>query len=290
MKKTSIYLFLIISFLTNAQELIKPFHKEYEYFRLKPNENAFVFGNNVRLRSEANTNSETLDVIPIGKSVEILSATNQTTIYNQIEWIWYKVNYENKTGYILGGLLSRQTHFRNEKKSTYLTSFKKTEKKGFLIIRHISNFNEEQFIEYQVPFDRNDFEAIDFKIEIYFESNIPKVKEVIYIDFIANDEGGENGGQYLFNDGNKIIKAIEIVDDGGELFSNREEVILPMDNKEGNEDGLLTIKTEYRQSEYVPLNNETNSYERESTEKEIFKVKWTGKEIIINNLRKAYKM
>lgn len=65
-----------------------------------------LFGDDVKFRAAPDVKSDVIALLKIGTEVEILEKTSKTILYNGIDSPFYKVNYNGKTGYVLGGLIS----------------------------------------------------------------------------------------------------------------------------------------------------------------------------------------
>ena len=67
---------------------------------------------------------------------------------------------------------------------------------------------------------------------------------MIYIDYLAEACGEEGGGVYFFNDGNSLIKAIQLlsVSDSG-IYWHREKALFPKDA--GGKEGKVVLVSEH---------------------------------------------
>jgi len=233
MKKKLLYLFLIIPFFINAQNKGAYIDTwgHLHYGTNKNNQEVYTFGNNVKLRSESNTKSEVLELIKIGEKVLILDGTYNahTYEYNGIDWSWFKVKYKNKTGYVIGGLLSQET--QKTKNYTYVTSFSKINETYKLLVRVISN--NKKYVENSIKFYKN-----DFYMEVSDNKGIQNIEDMVILG-ITNRYTNDRIKHYFFNNGKSLEKAIEVKhsEDGwSHLFL--EEVIFPND-KEGEKNKIM---------------------------------------------------
>ncbi len=264
MKNTLTYIFLLISFFVNAQKYISI--SDLEDF--KPNEIKYTFGDNVRLRSQPNVHSETLLKIPIGQPLTILEKNENTYSYNGVEWNWYKVKYQDKIGYVVGGLLSLDTKKAN--RDIYLTSFKQEKYdehsfKGSLLVRLYANG---KIIKKEFPFD-DMFEGISFKMKVFNNVGISNVKNVLFISVEEVTCGFSITGYYYFNDEKKLNKAIELYSGGNETLEVSEKLIFP--NDKNGKKGFIGVE----QTTYEMQKNE----EIKSSSKIACWLKWQGKEM-----------
>ncbi|WP_313790856.1 SH3 domain-containing protein [Flagellimonas chongwuensis] len=148
----------------------------------------YMFGDNVKFRSQPKIDSEVLDLLKMGDAVEIIETTDSTERYNGLESPFYKVNYKGVNGYILGGLfsLSRQTiHGTN-----YFFNFSKENEALFLNIRsiYLGSIREEK-----IPLSNS-----DISIEAYGSRGLHNLDGILYVNYHPNYDGDQSGGIYLF--------------------------------------------------------------------------------------------
>ncbi|WP_420604122.1 SH3 domain-containing protein [Flagellimonas sp.] len=154
----------------------------------EPGEQVYVFGNDVKLRAEPNTESKVLELLKIGEWVKIIEMTDSSWPYNGYDSPFYKVEYNDMTGYILGGLLSL------EKKTVDGTNyFFAYSKEGDKTLLNIRSMYFGRLFKKKIPLD-NSF----ISIETYSDRGIEHLDGIIYIDYHANHDGEENGGIYVF--------------------------------------------------------------------------------------------
>ncbi len=259
MKKIILILVLAIPFYLQAQE------NKYIDINTKfvPNEVVYTFGDNVKLRSEPNTNSEIYLEIPIAEKLTILEKTEDKLLYNGIDWNWYKVKYKDRTGYVLGGLLSQDSKQVDD--DIYLISLKKVKDKLYILIR-LSN--DKTYLEHTNSFYRT------FSIKVFKNRGVPNIKNMIYIDYLAESCGENGGGYYLFNDGVSLKKVIELnqVGDGGYWFY--EEIFFPNDKKG------IKGKIYFEREKGAPINDDDSQTISTKFTREL---KWEGKEFKIKS-------
>lgn len=258
MKK--LVLILIITFFSSSIYTQEIKYIETQNINFKPNDIVYLFGNDVKLRIKPSTESESIDIIKINSKVKIIAETNSTYNYNGIDWKWYKVNYNNKIGYIIGGLLSLDQ--KNIGDSTYLISLQKGENQFNLLIRLVNIQNIEYLeLPYKLPTDT-------FSIKVYGNKGITAIKDMLLVDFVAEACGVNGGGCYFFNDGKSLIKAIsysEIVD--ADVYWLGEKVIFPNDNK-GVKEKIVFVSEEEEK-----IDEETNHVR---TKLESIEFTWKG--------------
>ncbi len=220
-----------------------------------------VFGDKVKLRSAPNTQSEVLKILRIGEEITLLTRdiyhSDQLT-YNGLKWDWYKVKQGNKIGYILGGLISQET--KKIGNSMYVTSLKEEKEGLYLLVRLINK--KFKYSEIKI---RLGTKWSEFSIATFNNRGVPNIEDIVHINIKSNFENREC---YLFNDSNKIKKAIELRhhEDGGSYLFH-EFITFPND-KEG----------EHGKIKYRCVRDETGkSYEDVN-----IKFVWKGQELKSN--------
>ncbi len=243
---------------------------ETENIQFKSNEIVYLFGDDVKFRAEPTTESNVIDVLKINSKVKIISEVNSSFNYNGIDWKWYKVSYNNKVGYIIGGLLSLDQKEVGD--SIYLISFKQnTLEGGYDLLIRLVNKKTLEYIE--LPYTLGDTNI--FSIHVHDNKGLSSIKDMLLIDFMAEACGVDGGGCYFFNDGQSLTKAIQfsrMVD--GDLYWQHEKVIFPEDY-EGIKDKIVFI------SEHGETINEDTNYKKTTTESIEFI--WKGKFLEIKN-------
>lgn len=220
----------------------------------------YVFGNDVKLREAPNTNAKVISLLKIAEEVVVVEKTNETLSFGGMDWAWYKVKNQHYEGYITGGFLA----LGREKigNSVYLVSLKKEANDVFALLRVI-NGNDE-YIESIIQLSNS-----MFSIKAFNNQGIDSVKNMLFIDYLAEACGEDGGGVYVFNDGNSLVEAIRvstIVD--GDLYWLDEKVIFPTDV--GGKKGVITLSSEHGET----IDEETNHKKITIETKEFV---WNGK-------------
>ena len=247
-------LIIILLFVTSIC-----FAQENKYHELNADfingETYYLFGDDVKLRAEPNTDSEVLDLLKIGTPVKIISKTHHTLNYNGLESPFYKVKYQDKTGYILGGLISLEK--RGYYKSEYLFAYKKTGEYNYsLIIRYLNG--ELGFKEIIT-----NLETPIFSIDIFDNKGVQGIENILYINYLSESCGVNGGGIYFFQVKNDLKKVFEVaqISDGG-IFWFDETLTFPTDEygRENKitytiEHGVSTDETSYN-TEVITITKE----------------------------------
>ena len=254
-----ILIFLLIFQLGFGQET-KYLSENYEF---KKGEIVYMFGNDVKLRDQPNTESNVLTLLKIGEQIEIMEKSDSKMEFDGIESPWYKVKTNDKVGFVLGGLISLDR--ANNGNLTYLVSLKKDGIKLFAKTRVLGN---------GLDFKENVSQLMtgEFSIKATGNKGLENVKSIFQIDYLAESCGVNGGGIYIFYDGNDLQKAIDYTQVAdADLYWFIENYIFP--NEEGGLKGKIVYKSEV---------GETKDYETEWTESKITRrvLEWNGTEII----------
>lgn len=233
---------------TNAQHQVNIPLEENNF---KPGAQVYVFGNDVKLRSAPDTESEVLDLLKIGEWVQIIEKTAFSWPYKGFDSHFYKVKYDDVTGYILGGLLSLERKTLNGQ--NYFFAYSKEGGRIFLNIRYVQNGT---YLEKKV---RLAHAAISIKT--LDDQGVPGLDGMLFIDYQAEACGVEGGGIYLFAHNNgqltKVASLSQVSDAG--VFYRAEKFIFPSD-VDGLPDKILFKK------EQGEVYDETTNWTKTSVE------------------------
>lgn len=100
MKKLIVATFLIIL------PLIHVYAVDYIYQSYINNGIAIVCVNNSRIRSKPDLNSDIIQTIALGTKITVIERTDVELLLNGKVSNWYRVNFNDRVGYIWGGLIS----------------------------------------------------------------------------------------------------------------------------------------------------------------------------------------
>lgn len=265
MKKNLFLLLILFSNFLFAQECeYLGIDKEFETGDL-----AYMFGDNVRLRTEPTSDSETISLLKIGQQVEIVEKTNIKNNYNGIEFPWYKIKYGAKTGYILGGLISL-TEVKNTNIKCYV-SLEKIESKLYILTRVISDS--------KMPYYENKSESFGdnngFCLKVFDNKGLEGINNIVFINYLPESCGANSGGYYLFFDNKKLHKVIDVVSRGDIGFWESENLHFPKDSL-GVKNKIIYIKEKGEDSESESKENKT-TWEKSSKIK--IELEWNNNEL-----------
>lgn len=235
---------------------INPFFAQEEYTCLEfecvfdPGEQVYVFGNDVKLRTTPDTGSETLALLKIGEWVKIIEKTDSTWPYHGFDSPFYKVKYNDMTGYILGGLLSLERKTING--TNYFITHSREGEKIYLHIRslYFGSVREEKVL----------LKNANISIKTYDNRGIQNLDGILYIDYHPEFDGDESGGIYLFAYEGSLSK-YELSQYHDELASHYFEKFIFPDEEGGIPEKIIFKKERafsyIKDYEWVRTNTET---------------------------------
>ena len=230
------------------------FSQECEYLGIdKQFENgdiAYLFGDNVRLRTEPTSNSETITLLKIGQQIEVLEKTDIKVNFKGIESPWYKVKYKKEIGYILGGLISLTEVKAHSIRC--LVSLEKSESKLYILTRVISDSKTSYFENKSQSFGDNN----GFCLKAFDNKGLEGINNIIFINYLPESCGANSGGFYLFFDNKKLHKVIDVTSRGDIGFWESEDLYFPKDSL-GVKNKIVYIKEKGEDSESESKENKT---------------------------------
>jgi len=190
---------------------------------------AYMFGNDVKLRDQPNTSSNVITLLKIGNKIEILEKSDVIMEFDGIGSPWYKVQFQDKIGYVLGSFISLDRAIFDN--LTYLISLKRDESKVYLKTRVLENSQFKENITQLL--------TEEFSIKSTGNRGLQNIESILEINYLAESCGVNGGGFYLFYNNQDLIKAFDytIVHDA-DLYWCVENYIFPAD-KDGQEGKIL---------------------------------------------------
>ncbi|MDF3820014.1 SH3 domain-containing protein [Leptospira sp. 96542] len=107
---------VFVSFQFSFLPLLAQSHWDDYIPEKTPNSTYNLFGENVNLRSEANTNSKIVTKLSIGDKIQIVQKTEEKFSQNGTTEYWYKIKFGKETGFVWGGLIADYTVTLGDKK------------------------------------------------------------------------------------------------------------------------------------------------------------------------------
>lgn len=261
---TSITILLIFNFV-NAQEC-KYLGIDNEF---KNGDIVYLFGNNVNLRTEPTSESETLGLLKIGQRIEIVEKTDIKNNLNGIKSPWYKVKYAEKIGYILGGLISL-TDIMDDNIRCFI-SLEKKEDNLYILTRLLSDSTDNYFENRSKSFADNN----GFCLKLFDNKGLESISNILYINYLPESGGANTGGYYLFFDNKKLYNVIDLTSRSDIGFWESENLYFPIDSL-GEKNKIIYIK---EKGEYPDYDSDENEPKWEQSIKIILELEWTNNEL-----------
>lgn len=235
------------------------------YFKFSPGSTEQIFANDVKFRKEPDTNSDVIDLLQIGTKIKIIEQSELTQEFDGIESNWYKIEFNGKTGYVLGALISMQNLTTADNKNLYFQIKSDENDRIAVKIRHILNETE---------YKENTFGLIgnEFSVDLLNNNGLLNVNNIIAINYLSEACGVEGGVSYIFWDGNdlKHIADLSSISEAG-IFYYEETFVFPS-QPQGINDKLV-----YEVERGTIEDEETNWVK---TYKEKREYVWTGTELV----------
>jgi len=221
------------------------------YYEFEAGSTEYLHGDNVVFRSAPTPSSDAIDTLKIGTELQIIQKTEETAKMNGLEWNWYQVRVEGKKGYILGGLIALDRVDFGD--AIYL----------FTVARIKQSSDDWEYFDYKVRTrvldpsgeyygHESKLNTNSFYAEATGNRGIEGIEHIVVIKLNAAACGVDEGEIYLFDDGTRLIEALQLssVSDVGAFWFS-ESVIFPKD--EDGWEGVVRYKREYgepRDEEY----------------------------------------
>jgi len=234
--KYVLFLFLcLVTLLSHAQWGHSPWAPNFQQ-----DSTYMLFGNDVILRAEPNTEAEKLDVLEIGDEVLFIKTVEATITLRDIKMPWLEIEASGRRGFIPMHFLSLYSYsYKGKNSRLLLTNYSETSNgQTSLIFRTKDDSGTDTYIEHE-PF----LALSNSTISITFSEDtrgLYGIELLITIDYLA-EACGESGGYSLvaYNAGNDDLISIGEaygMGDGG-VFYVSEEFILP--NDEGGKPDII---------------------------------------------------
>ena len=270
MKRIVFVLVLMLGFqFATAQE------SGYYYGKQVKDTVTYLFGDTVNVRQSPSTSAKTVDTLPIGTEIKIISDTTNEFKLNGYREVWYKIGYYNlknvyKEGYIWGGLIAKAAvFFDSDKDGT----------KDELLLVGINQANSERLVgEARVskknkmiasatydPIGSEGCTACGYSISVKPVDCGAFTPEIlmfsIRFEFGACDIS--QGNVLMAYSGNNLIQAIRAVWAGNEIGSLRYQFVFP--NQPGGSPNTIRVI------------NKSSDFENDCVAFGFEEFEWTGK-------------
>lgn len=258
-------IFIISFFILNTISAQSETRYLSSYFKFSPGNTEQIFANDVKFRKGPDTNSDVIDLLKIGTRIKIIEQSELTQEFDGIESNWYKIEFNGKTGYVLGALISMRSLTTIDNKNLHFQI--KSDENGRISVKIRHAFNETEYKE-------NTFGLIgyEFSIDLLNNNGLQNVKNIIAINYLSEACGVEGGVSYIFWDGSNLkhIADLSSISEAG-MFYYQEKFVFP-NQPEGVKDKLV-----YEVERGTIEDEETNWVK---TYKEKREYAWTGTEMV----------
>ena len=176
-----------------------------------------LFADQVKLRQAPNVQSEVLELLPIGSSLQIKELTEVMHTYNGISSRWYGVEDSNGTkGYVLGGLISLLHKTESFSQSgSYFVFGKRKEKQDSSLTIEIRKVKAHQILDtIRVPVIGRNL----LKIQHFNNKGLEKADDIIVVEGFSEACGETDGQSYIVHYQNQLLlmgSTIQSGDGGG---------------------------------------------------------------------------
>ncbi len=217
---------------------VKIIFSDHEF---EPGTEERMYGDRVVFRKKPDTESNALDTLAIGATVEIVKKVDETIVINGLECNWYKVKYNGKSGYVPGGFIALD--HKTVGAYTYLVIYAGSDDPA--------EFYEKRMVRCRVLEESGNYFGHEigvyntsFYLEAFENRGVKGIQGIVCINLVAEACGVDGGEIYLFNDGERLVKVIELssVADGGVFWYN-ESITFPEDGYWG--ENILYFEREY---------------------------------------------
>ncbi|MEO9512669.1 MAG: SH3 domain-containing protein [Flavobacteriaceae bacterium] len=218
--KAVFYITILFTLFSITANFGQRLHCPDDKCSFQPGDQVYLFGNDVKLRATPNTASKVLELLKIGEWVEIIEKTDFSWPYNGFDSPFYKVKYDDMTGYILGGLFSLQRKILNG-----IPYFFAYSKEGTTLFLNIRSIRAGTYMVNKVPLAN-----ANISIKTMGNLGLKDLDGILYIDYYAEACGMEGGGIYFFAHNNTLKKVAQLsqISDAG-IFHRYEKFIFPDD-------------------------------------------------------------
>ncbi|MGI9527655.1 MAG: SH3 domain-containing protein [Weeksellaceae bacterium] len=261
-KKLWIILFFLGAFM---QAQINAYISPYPDF--DKNQQVYLFGDNVHLRSEPTSNSNSLTILAIGSPLTILEDTNQS--YSDDDPFWVHVKSTNETGYVRSDFISLQT----------------VELNGIPLYTHLDKINDQYILKIRIPtqgepsYHEKTFEVYStmMQLEVSDAKGLNNVRNILHINYYAEACGVDGGGKYIFIDPSDnwhdAFSYTQVADAG--IFYWQEMLKFPNEHKKGD---YIIYTSEYLETDFEDDNYENPNHTEEHKSERI--LRWNGSQLI----------
>lgn len=207
-----------------------------------------LFGDQVKLRSEPNTNGKVLDIYPIGTTVKVLEKAAETYQLYGVNSNWYKVEINSQTGYLVGAFLAAQTLEYNGTTAyiNYEVAPESAPYEPLSIVIRMPTQTGFQAYKYKMP-------NVNYAGATLADNRgFSEIDQILSLEFFAESCGATGGEMHFLVKDGVVIKELSTfyVSDAG-VFFYEENAIFPQDPGGRPEVIIYTKTTEEVTNEYM---------------------------------------
>ncbi|WOI22484.1 SH3 domain-containing protein [Nonlabens ulvanivorans] len=256
MKLIPFLLIFFVSLSIHAQ----PEGAHYSGDEFRANETYYTFGNNVNLREEPNTDSDTVIVLTINTSVTLLEISGESISIDghDSKWLLVKID-EQIQGYIPATFVATGRIYLDNPGEYLLYKKREKEWDGTLYLRSTISQNNYKDLGSLKLANNN------FSMTLFDNRGLSGIDHLIEVNYLAESCGEESGTQFItFAKANGQITDLGLyssVGDGG-VYHKSETLIFPTD-KDGMKDMIIHkgeegAFTDEEETEYRTIQKEAN--------------------------------
>ncbi|WP_196888148.1 SH3 domain-containing protein [Aureivirga sp. CE67] len=276
MKKILIVLIIFCVNIVIAQE-DKNFHIRgvvSNEKNLKEDSFVYLFGNNVKLREEPNTeaSNKILDTLPMGAKLEIVDISTESFTYNGVAYPWVLVEYDYQVGYVCSGLIADHKVTSNGKDYFVFSGNFPNEKEPYTPKVKVRTKNsKDEVIENEIDLQ---IENVEYTFTWSNGSGINGVENILSIDTSVEACGYSSSSYIFLDDSNSFIKFKPLESYAGVGGGEDIDLIFPGDEN-GLKDYIIVSKNRNAIEEELSYDPE-NEVLIENTKDLKVKIPWRG--------------
>lgn len=202
MKKLLLIITVFLSLETFSQDYNPNLYYRKLSYKIDKPIDAYLFGNNVRIRNEPSTTSSELTKLPINSKITILEKTELTYNINGFNANWVKISYNGLEGYILDNFISLASEITEH--SSLLISLKRKKGSTYVVLRYY-DFTTKEFNESEYRMEHGNV-SFSFCENI----NLKNIDHVLKVDYHSEACGMEGGKDLIFIQESNIIEIIQL--------------------------------------------------------------------------------
>ncbi|WP_196888150.1 SH3 domain-containing protein [Aureivirga sp. CE67] len=241
----------------------------------KKGDEVHLFGDNVKLRQEPNTNCEVVDMLPIGAKVKIIGKTNSFLTLGKEKTPWYYIEIDGNKGYVAGAFFANYTAEYKDNQFYFSSKIhgdpsSMSSKKEMLI--RVKEKGSTDYLEYSI-----EVEGQNFRPNVYNNKGLTGIENVISIEYTM-EEYYYDYTVFIAFTGSKFFTIYKCTSGGDEGYYFVDELTFP--NDRNGQAGKILYSYKDIDPEVNPNVLEKHEYFRD-VKWENSSYPWEGKTLII---------